>query len=567
MDYKLIDLIDVPKTQKLLENFAGVLGVSAAIFDIDGEVLVSSFWQRLCTVFHNSNPDTRRKCIESNTELARNLFDGKNFALYQCLNGLTVASSPIVIEGKHLANAVLGQFLLEEPDVDFFERHAEAHGFDRPAYLDALSEIPRLEKEKLPYALAFLSSFAKMIATMGLNQLRQLEVERQLQSRNKELSESAEMLRAQNEEIIKSQQLIRSVARFPAEDPNPVLRVTPGGEILYMNPAARVTLPDFGEGARIRSSWRKVIAEAALKGAPVMLDAAVGDQIFSFMFVPVAGEDYLNIYGADITDRKKAEEELCKARDELEAKVQERTAELKSYAVKLEQSNRDLEQFAYIASHDLQEPLRKIRFFSDLFLSSLKDGLGEDSRNYLERMRAAAGRMSELISAILNLSRVSTRTEAFSPVNLGDVAKRAYETLEFHLRETGGEIEIGELPTVDADEKQMEQLFQNLIGNALKYQEPGAKPSIRLYSNCSEDDLNQIFVEDNGIGFEESLREEIFAPFRRLHGRSSIYEGTGMGLAICRKIVERHQGTITAASKPGKGSTFIVSLPKKQTNK
>ncbi|MGF1933697.1 MAG: PAS domain-containing protein [Nostoc sp. ChiQUE02] len=234
----------------------------------------------------------------------------------------------------------------------------------------------------------------------------------------------------------------------------------------------------------------------------------------------------------------------------------------------LARSNEELQQFAFVASHDLQEPLRKIKTFGDRLKSICGDTLTEQGRDYLERMQNAANRMQTLIEDLLTLSRVTTRAQPFVSVNLAKIAQEVLSDLEVHIQQTGASVEIAELPTIKADPLQMRQLFQNLIGNALKFHRPQTPPAIKIYSTIlnnqadnvsANSELCQIIVEDNGIGFEEKYLERIFNVFQRLH--SSIeYEGTGIGLAICRKIIEHHHGNITAQSKPGQGAKFIITL-------
>ncbi len=179
-------------------------------------------------------------------------------------------------------------------------------------------------------------------------------------------------------------------------------------------------------------------------------------------------------------------------------------------------------------------------------------------------MLHATERMQSLLAGLLDYSRVATASEPFEEVDLSDLIGEVISDLEVRIVKTGGEVHFGDLPVISADPTQMRQLFQNLIGNALKFHKPGEKPMVQVRSVSHTDSGCQIIVEDNGIGFEEQYLEKIFAPFQRLHGRSE-YEGTGMGLAICRKIVERHGGSIRAQSEPGKGSTFMIRLPAKQT--
>ncbi len=256
--------------------------------------------------------------------------------------------------------------------------------------------------------------------------------------------------------------------------------------------------------------------------------------------------------------------DLKTSRDELEIRVQERTAELRKMNEALKQSNRDLEDFAYVASHDLQEPLRKIQTFADWLVAEQQESLNEKVRDYLERMRRAAGRMQALVQDLLRYSRLTSKPEPFTRFSLSGPVEEAILDLEVLREETEGHVQVEELPDIEADRVQMRQLFQNLISNGLKYH-GDQKPVVKVYSHSSSSPgFWEIHVKDNGIGFDEGYLDRIFKPFQRLHGRSAPYQGTGIGLAICRRIVERHGGSITAESKPGEGATFIVQLPKKR---
>jgi len=230
---------------------------------------------------------------------------------------------------------------------------------------------------------------------------------------------------------------------------------------------------------------------------------------------------------------------------------------------RLKRSNRELEQFASVAAHDLQEPLRKIQAFGDRLQTKSSAALDEQSKEYLERMVASAVRMRSLINDLLTFSRITTKAQPFVPVDLERIAEEVISDLEIRISQTQGRVDLGHLPTIQADPLQMRQLFQNLIGNALKFQKPEEAPVITVTSNrigC----FVEMTVRDNGIGFEEIYLDRIFEVFQRLHGRQE-YEGTGMGLAICRRIVERHGGTITAKSAPGAGAAFTVKLPIEHT--
>jgi PAS domain S-box-containing protein len=247
-----------------------------------------------------------------------------------------------------------------------------------------------------------------------------------------------------------------------------------------------------------------------------------------------------------------------------------KTAEdkIRAYSTKLERSNRELESFAAVASHDLQEPLRKIRAFGDRLATKHGEALGPDGRDYLERMRGAAARMQDLIENLLTFSRVTTKAQPFVQVDLGRLAREVLSDLESRVEQTRGRVELGDLPLVEADAMQMRQLFQNLLGNALKFHRPEVPPVVLVTSRTlprgrGDVDRCEICVRDHGLGFEQEYAERIFGLFQRLHGRSE-FEGTGIGLAICRKIVERHGGVILAAGTPGEGATFTFTLPMRQ---
>jgi PAS domain S-box-containing protein len=270
----------------------------------------------------------------------------------------------------------------------------------------------------------------------------------------------------------------------------------------------------------------------------------------------------------DITERKSVEETLAQQ------------------AAELARSNTELEQFAFVASHDLQEPLRKIQAFGDRLKTKCDGAIAPEARDYLERMQSAAARMRTLIDDLLAFSRVMRSAEPFVPVELAVVTKEVLNDLEVRIEKSGARVEVGNLPAIEADPMQMRQLLLNLIGNSLKFQPPGAAPVVKIQARIIHPGLKgqtafftrlspngdqaaafgpicEISVQDNGIGFDEKYADRIFAVFQRLHGRNE-YEGAGVGLAVCRRIADRHHGTIIAKSKLGQGATFIVTLPVSQ---
>ena len=264
-----------------------------------------------------------------------------------------------------------------------------------------------------------------------------------------------------------------------------------------------------------------------------------------------------------VVQREEAADEERAFRADLEREI-ERTREaerqLESTLVELRRSNEELQNFAFVASHDLQEPLRKIRAFSDRVRRRNETNLDDESKDSLRRVEAAAERMQRLILDLLELSRITTKGRPRVSVDLGKTIDGVLDDLQTRLEETGGRVDRGPLPRVVADPAQMRQLMQNVIANALKFRRPDVSPIVTIGGSTLPNGRVALEVRDNGIGFEEKYADRIFVVFQRLHGRGE-YEGSGIGLAIVRKIVERHGGNIEARGNPGEGASFLFDLP------
>ena len=260
---------------------------------------------------------------------------------------------------------------------------------------------------------------------------------------------------------------------------------------------------------------------------------------------------------SDITQRREDEEKL------------------KHFATALQKSNEELQSFASVASHDLQEPLRKIQSFGNLLSARHAGQLGEQGMDYLKRMMDAAQRMQTLIQDLLKLSRVTTRAQPFAPCDLAEILRGVLSDLEVKITSSGARVIAAGLGTIEADSTQMRQLFQNLVANALKFQLPGTRPEVMIAARTLENGpgglpqvplgapLCEVRIQDNGIGFDPQFTDQIFSPFKRLHTRAE-FEGSGIGLTVCRKITDRHHGRIVAQSAAGQGATFLVTLPVNQ---
>lgn len=279
--------------------------------------------------------------------------------------------------------------------------------------------------------------------------------------------------------------------------------------------------------------------------------SVVTDRIVEMHVYPAS--DSLAVLFLDVTARKQAENRL------------------QEYTDRLERLNQELQDFASVAGHDLQEPLRKLQVFGSRLQKTAVLRLAPEEQDTLSRMQDAAARMQAMLDNLLAYARVSTGPQSYSRINLSEVVVGVLSDLEVRIEQSQGKVEVGDLPTIEANPLQMRQLFQNLISNALKFSRTGVSPHIKIYCQPPQgtkpaNKAIQILVEDNGIGFDMKHASKLFQPFQRLVGHQQ-YEGTGIGLAICRKIVERHQGCITVESTPGQGSKFTLTLPERQATR
>ena len=406
-----------------------------------------------------------------------------------------------------------------------------------------------------------------------LNDRRQAE--KNMAQQAKELERSKDVLemhvQVRTQEVQKLKVRYESILNSAGEG---IYGLDAQGRTTFVNPAAaRITGWKVEE--LIGKAESEVFQELKSAAGPAqdINGDPVPDQVFSrrdgstfpveYMRTPIKDKD--KVVGAvvifkDITERKRAEENLSRK------------------AAELARSNAELEQFAYVASHDLQEPLRKIQAFGDRLKGKCDAANLQDGRDYLDRMQSAAARMQALINDLLTFSRVISSQQPFVDTDLKDVIKGVLSDLEVRIEQTKATVQIGDLPVIEGDPLQMRQLFQNLISNALKFQPAGQAPALEIHAELikgqfagtpEEDPYAEqcrITVKDNGIGFEEKYLEKIFAVFQRLHGRGE-FEGTGVGLAVCRRITDRHNGIITARSQLGQGAQFIVTLPVRHLKK
>jgi PAS domain S-box-containing protein len=343
----------------------------------------------------------------------------------------------------------------------------------------------------------------------------------------------------------KAEEEILRLASFPERNPNPITELDREGSVLYCNPAASLLFPDLENQGSVHpflSNASSILEEFLKEGSAYHIqDVQVDSHIYQQIWHYLPDSKRIRIYSTDITARKIAEETL------------------QGYADQLKRSNEDLERFAYIASHDLQEPLRNVVSFAQLLSRRYQGKLNPDADEYIGYIVEGGKRMQMLVSDLLDYSRVNTRGQAFQPVNTSDLVDHVVQNLYSQVQESNAVIVTDPLPVIEADSVQLGMVFQNLISNAIKFRRNGVAPRIHI----SADRVNNTWkfsIKDNGIGIDPAFYDRIFVIFQRLHPMDK-YPGTGVGLAIVKKIIERHGGTIWVESEVGKGTTFHFTLP------
>jgi signal transduction histidine kinase len=334
----------------------------------------------------------------------------------------------------------------------------------------------------------------------------------------------------------------REIVGLPVEEALP--EVAGQGFFDLLDEVRSTGKPFVGRGMRVMLQ----------RGDSTDLEEAVVD----FIYQPIHREDGtvygILVQGHDVSEQYRVQRELEILNETLERRVAERTIEI-------EKRNRELQEFAYVASHDLQEPLRKVHSFADILLEEYGDVVDDTGRWYFDRMQGAVRRMSALIKDILVYSRISTGQRVYDRVDFNVVLNEVCADLQLQIDDCGGCVDVGRLPVVHGDPVQFRQLLQNLISNALKFHAEDSVPYVEVRGSVdTEEGTASIAVSDNGIGVSPDFAEQIFQPFRRLHGQS-VYDGTGIGLAVCRRIVERHGGSIRVDDNPDGGARFVVELP------
>ncbi|TAN65890.1 MAG: PAS domain S-box protein [Magnetospirillum sp.] len=567
---RYIDLIDRRKLQSLMDSFHEVIGIANAVIDVDGVVIAHAGWQDACTAFHRVNPDTCRRCIESDTALAESTTHGAPFAIYRCHNGLVDTAAPIIVDGQHVANVFTGQFLTEPPDLEFFRAQARTFCFDEARYLEAIARVPILPQGQAESVTRLYAQLASMLADNGLDRLRQQNAVEALANLNAALegqvAARAQALAEAHQEVAGREALLQqildtaNVGIFLVDTQGYIIHANPCMAELFGRPVEMLVGDEYV--ALIHPSEReigrqKMLALLASAIPSVNLERLYWRADHTTFWGHLTGKRFYDTAGkkrglvgviADITEHRTAADRLAEINHQLE-----------SQAEQLRRSNAELEQFAYVASHDLQEPLRMISSYAQLIARRYGDKLDDNAREFITFMLDGTSRMQAMIQDLLEFSRIGRREAEPAEMEAADGVAAALRNLAAAIDKAGATVACGALPRIKVRSPQFIALMQNLIGNAVKYRHPDRPAMVRIDARRTGGDW-EFTVADNGIGIRPEYFDRIFLIFQRLHTRDA-YEGSGIGLAICKKIVEHHDGRIWVESVPGEGSTFHFTLP------
>jgi signal transduction histidine kinase/ligand-binding sensor protein len=597
MEYKLEDLIDIKLFQKLQDKLNEIYSFPSAIIDNEGNILTATAWQDICTKFHRVNSQSEQECIKSDQYILDNLHLANPAVSYRCPHGMTDNATPIIIAGKHLANFFTGQLFLEEPDMDFFRKRAAIYGFDETEYLEAVRKVPVWSKDKLDKYLAFIKEFTQILADVGLKHLQEIEVRKNIETKERELQSAYDKLSVinkelrqrnnelvierQNSEKIKNQLEISkqrlSIVFNNATDMLALLEVKPGRELHYI--AVNKTYIESGisdnyilnEGDFLGKTVEDVMINtfhfsAEFVRSEILHLWEVADSNKSVSFVRTINTPAGNVYldtslipvqddrgtcryilwsSRNITKLKRAELDLIKAKE------------------KAEQSDRLKTAFLANISHEIRTPMNGILGFSELLK---KPGLSfEKQQNYIEIIAQSGERLLNTINDIIDISKIETGIAKVETgeININDKMESVFLFFKHKAEAKGLQLRLSKklLPEeecINTDSEKACSVLNNLVNNGIKFTKKGSVE----FGCVKNGEYLMFFVKDSGIGIPESIKSTVFESFSQ--GSESYtrgYEGIGLGLSISKNYIEMLGGKIWFESEINKGTTFYFTIP------
>lgn len=592
-ELQVSDILDIDDLQTLLSNFCDSVGVASAISDLKGNLIAFANFRRACTQFHRLGEVSSRRCAESDSILGSRLDEGQDFTIYKCKNGLTDAASPLIIDGRHVANILIGQFHLQEPDLEFFRRQAQEFGYDEEDYLASIKEVPMMSEEKLPSILGFLSGFAKIMGTLTLDRIRASQAAEDLKRRAEELrrsqaaalslAEDAEIARKEialykdhleqlvkerTEELMASEQRTRLLLESVGEG---IIGVDVEGRMTFINPAACLMLgysPDDFEENELCSLIHYAYGDGApysLKDCPLQRSISTGTttQLDSEVFWRKDGTSFPVSYSSnpvhkdgslvgsvitfwDITARKLAEEQVRRARE-----IAEEATKAKS-------------DFLANMSHEIRTPMNAVIGMAHL---ALQTELTPKQADYLTKIQRSANSLLGIINDILDFSKIEAgkMKMEFTDFSLDEVMDNVSTVVAVKAHEKDLEFLIEIQPDVPlalvGDPLRLGQILINLCNNAVKFTQKGEIVVFtRLLEKGSQAVTLKFSVRDTGIGLTQEQQDKLFTAFSQADSSTTRkYGGTGLGLTICKRLVHMMEGEIWVESESGKGSDFIFT--------
>ncbi len=620
MPEELKNIIDTRELQSLMDDLYALTDIALAILDLKGNVLVAVGWQDICTRFHRIHPETAQNCFESDTHLTAQHLKPGEYVAYKCQNNMWDVVTPIFIGDKHTGNLFIGQFFYDDevPNMDVFERQADRYGFDKNEYLAALGRVPRFSREKIKAEMTFCTKLASIISRLSDSKLRleklhnvivditsTLDLDEILQ---KVTRSATDLIGADGGSIslydeVKEMMTYPYTYNLPEELLKIMIEKGRGVAEYVMRTNTSIIIDNYPEHPRALKEFSDAGVKTVI-GVPLAVKEKRFGMLGVFGMTPEKRfskeqMDLLEGIGrqaAIAIENAKLFEEIKRFSTTLEQKVAERTSELHDSQTALMNlvddlnqkqreieavnakllleiaerqrteellriRNNELKAFTYTVSHDLKAPLRGIAGYAQELGARHRAGLSERAQFCITQILTATGNLDNLIEDLLHYSRLEVATPALADVNLSQLLQTILKNRDSIITEHGVQISI-EIPftSLSCWEQGLTQALANVIDNALKYSRNAQPPRIDIRGEESAGAF-RIIVSDNGIGFNMKYHDRIFGLFNRLV-RQEDYEGTGAGLAIAKKALDKQGGSIRAESHPGAGATFFIELPK-----